>query len=323
MTLRSRRLLPVLISLLLLLAIGGVFWQRWAIHDWWRLRDYQASETIAQLATDTTMNEDARRLFYVYHPQLDDKTAFREHCTSGELTIVLGCYVSTQGIYIQNISDKRLNGVLQVTAAHEMLHAAYERLDGGEKARIDALLNQAYAKVTDKRIRETIDDYRKNGADINNELHSILGTEVAELPDKLEEYYQQYFDRREQVVKYAKQYDAAFSQRKAQVAKYDKQLASLKIRIDNLQDSLATQNTRLESEKAKLNSLLKAKNYQAYNAQIPIFNQLVNTYNQDVATTGELISEYNQIVEDRNEVALEENELVKAIDSRPTTIDTQ
>ena len=35
--------------------------------------------------------------------------------------------------YIYNVNDERLNGLKEVTAAHEMLHAAYERLPESDK----------------------------------------------------------------------------------------------------------------------------------------------------------------------------------------------
>src|SRR6185295_11567695 len=102
------------------------------------------------------MTPDTRRLFYVYHPVLEDKQAFNSHCTDSEKTIVLGCYISRTGIYLYDVTDSRLNGVEQVTAAHETLHAAYERLSSSERKRVDGLTAQAFAQVTDQRIKDTI-----------------------------------------------------------------------------------------------------------------------------------------------------------------------
>ena len=117
----------------LLVATALAWFMRQDIYDWYRLRGYQAPSQVAKLATETTMNSDSRRLFYVYRPQLNDRVAFNQNCTHDEQTIVLGCYVSNVGIYLFDIHDPRLEGVEQVTAAHELLHAAYDRLNKKKK----------------------------------------------------------------------------------------------------------------------------------------------------------------------------------------------
>lgn len=311
-------------ALLIVLVLPFVLWlQRWNLYDAWRLRDYNPPRRIVQLADDTQMNDQARRLFYVYHPELNDKNAFNANCMSSERTIVLGCYVGGTGIYLYNVTDERLAGIIEVTAAHEMLHAAYERMGSGEKAKVNAMLERAYDQVTNKRIRDTIDDYRKNGASVPNELHSILGTEVRELPAELEDYYKRFFTDRLAVVGFSEKYEQAFTQRKEKVAQYDAQLEVLKDNIDNGQQTLAAQSQALETERARLQALLAAKNYEAYNAGVNGYNNQVNAYNTQVRTVRGYIDEYNAIVAARNAIATEESELVKAIDSRPTTIETQ
>ncbi len=320
---RLKKLLPYWLSILIITGALLAWWQHWTIYDWWRLRGYSPPQEIVQLATDVTMKGNSRQLFYVYHPSLDEKDEFVAHCESAERTIVLGCFVPAKGIYIQDIDDPRLNGVQQVTAAHEMLHAAYERLDQDEKDRIGKLMQETYQNLNNKRISQTIDDYRKADADINNELHSILATEVRKLPAELEKYYSQYFSDRQKIVAYSERYEAAFTKRKNQVAAYDKQLESLKSKIDSLQASLDKQARELEADRKTLESQLASKNYSDYNAGVPVYNAAVNKYNSDVLTARNLIDEYNALVVKRNQVALEENELVKAIDSRPTTLQEQ
>lgn len=313
--------LGILIVLVVASFIG--YTQRWNIYDSWRLRDYQPPEKIAALATETTMNDKARRLFYVYHPELNDKEAFNRNCTLSESTIVLGCYISGKGIYVYGVTDERLKGVLQVTAAHEMLHAAYGRLTGSEKTRVNKMLNDFYDKLTDKRIRDTMDDYRNNGADVTNELHSILGTEVRDLSPELEEYYKRYFTDRMVVVEYSEKYEQAFTERKNKIAQFDSQLEGLRKQIDEGQASLGSQAAALESERVRLEGLLAAKNYDAYNAGVAGYNAQVNAYNIQVRHVRGLIDQFNTVVAQRNTIATEEGELVKAIDSRPETIPSE
>lgn len=320
---RKRNLSRLLLSLAIFAALGCFWWQRWNLYDKYRLRNYQPSQQIASLATDTSMNSYGRRLFYVYYPQLNNKQEFNHNCQGGERTIVLGCYVSGTGIYIYNVTEPRLEGVLQVTSAHEMLHAAYDRLGFKEKKRVTDMLEAAYGRMKDERIRSSIEDYRKNGADITNELHSILGTEARELPLELEDYYKKYFSNRSTIVAYSEKYEQAFQLRKRQVEEADKAIAALRNEIENAQADLEVLKQNLEQNRSRLDELVKQQRYEEYNAGVPSFNQTVSQYNTKARYIGALIDKHNNLVAERNAIVLEEKELIKAIDSRPDTLENR
>jgi uncharacterized protein YdaU (DUF1376 family) len=314
-----RRFWRLIITLLVIgIPILGL-WQREYIFDQVRLHGYVPSSTVVKLADDTAMQPSMRKLFYVYHPSVEEKTAFNSSCRRDELTIVLGCYVEGQGIYLLSVTDSRLSGVEQVTAAHETLHAAYARLSSKERKRVDAMTSAYFATTTNQRLKDTIELYKKQDASVvPNELHSILGTEIRQLPGDLENYYKQYFSDRLKVVGFSEQYEQAFTARKNQIASYDTQLNSLKDQINNLQASLEAQSLALANERAGLNQLKASGQFEAYNAAIPGFNKRVSTYNQGVDTITSLIDQYNGIAAARNALASEELELVQAIDSRST-----
>lgn len=294
------------------------------IFDWSRLRTFKPSASIVQLADKTTMNASGRRLFYVYHPSLEPKQSFNQHCSESEQTIVLGCYVSRKGIFIYDVTDERLTGIEEVTAAHEMLHAAYERLKPQEKQRINSLLKTTFDVLKDERIQATIEQYRlKDPTVVPNELHSIMGTEVSELPEELETYYSRYFTNRSQVVALSRQYERAFDDRRDKVAKHDAKLRELKTEIDASEKVLSSQSQDLASEKTQMEALLAADKIVEYNAMVPVYNREVAAYNSGVAKAKSLIEEYNALVKERNNLVLEENELIKAIDSRPATINSR
>lgn len=320
---RGPKIVSLIISLLILLGFVCALWQWRAILDWARLRNYQAPAEIVELADTTTMTDQARRLFYVYHPELNGKEAFNQHCTNREQTIVLGCYVSNRGIYLYDVQDPRLQGIKQVTAAHEMLHVGYERLSSSERQKVDALLQQAYDNLQDERIRANVESYRAAGADVMNELHSILGTEVADLSPELEAYYARYFTNRAQVVAYANSYSQEFTSRKTQVAQYDAQLSDLKAQIDANEASLGRQANDLASQRQQLDNDLNSGNYASYNANVPRYNAAVQRYNTLLQETRNQIAQYNTIVNQRNKVALEEQDLVEALDSRANSETTR
>lgn len=289
------------------------------IVDWWRLRDYVAPADISALADASGLNEKGRKLFYVHEPALLDKTEFQGSCTVSEATIVLGCYISRQNIYLYNVSDERLAGVEEVTAAHEMLHAAYDRLELAERERVDKLLQEAYERVDSERLRNNIAAYRERDPSIvNNELHSILGTEVRNLPRDLEDYYRRYFDDRAKVVSLAEAYSAEFVRREEQIASYDQQLSVLNGEISRRQADLNTQVAALEQERILVEQL--RGNPQAFNQAVDAYNAKVTMYNNGVAEVKRLVEQYNNIVEERNQIAVEERDLVNAIDTRVTEL---
>jgi predicted phage-related endonuclease len=308
------------VLLVILLACNVLVWvERQNIADWWKLRNYTAPAEISSLASETTMTDYAKRLFYVNHPVLEDKQAFNEHCSDkSEETAVLGCYHGNRrGIYLYAVTDPRLDGVRQVTAAHEMLHQAYDRLSASEKERISGLLDDFYKNhLEDESIKTKIDNYNKQGAELDNEMHSIFATEVRELTPELEEYYGQYFTDRVAIVTYSEAYQAEFTRRKEQVKAYDAQLSSLKDQIDTNKRDLKSKLSILKDKEKEINQDVADRNQAEYQADVAEYNQMVEVYNSELADTRALISEYNDIVAARNDIAVQEQELQEALDSR-------
>lgn len=315
------RLSRLLATLFVIALFSVTFWQRQNIFDWWQLRDYQPSATVTALATRTDMTNKARRIFYVNRPAVQDKAEFYESCADGETSVVLGCYKQRQGIYILKVDDERLKGIQEVTAAHEMLHAAYGRLDSRQQKRIADLLETAYKNLSDQAIRDKIKLYEDSGADITNELHSILGTEVATLSSELETYYRQYFTDRGTVVAFAAQYQAEFTNRKNKVAEYDSQLAGLETQVNTNNQSLQTLKESINDESARLDSLLKEGKIEEYNAGVNSYNQSLTPFRTLLAQTQSLVDQYKTILEERNKIAAEAQELGRALDS--TKVDTK
>jgi hypothetical protein len=323
---RTRRVVSLSVSVLvLLLAIFAIVFRQ-DISDYLRLRSYTPSPEIAALADNTTMLPGARRVFYVNHPEVTDKSSFNHHCRGqdSEHTIVLGCYVQTQGIYLLDVDDERLSGIKEVTAAHELLHAAYDRLSNKERTEINSLLELYYSTLQDERIKQTIEVYRQQDQSIvTNELHSIIGTEVRNLTPELEEYYGKYFSDRSKIVSYSEQYEQAFIERRNQIREYDQQLTDLKTQIDNLEAQLAHTDQELKTQRDHMTQLRSSGQTDAYNAQVPSYNSKVNQYNKDIDELSALIVRHNEIVQKRNSIAAEEAELVEAIDSREVVPEQQ
>ncbi|HKR81773.1 MAG TPA: hypothetical protein VJR27_02110 [Candidatus Saccharimonadales bacterium] len=324
---KASRLVSVFLSLVVTGGAVFAFSERQQLYDWVRLQNYQPPTQISQLAADDTMTAAAQHLFYINHPNLTaDKAFFNKQCGNKEQTIVLGCYHGNQqGIYLYEVSDARLNGVEQVTAAHEMLHAAYDRLSTQDRKNIDAMLQDYYAHgLHDKRIQDSIDLYKKiEPNDVVNEMHSVFGTEVADLPAPLENYYKRYFGDRHKIVQYATDYQGTFTSLQNQVATDDAQLAKWKPQIDTLTSEIQQKQRALATQKAQLDAQRASGNIDAYNAGVTPYNAAVNTYNALVESLKNLIAQYNALVDERNAIAIQENQLAQAINSQASPVPAQ
>ena len=311
------RALSGLFVLVIVLA-GWIAWQqRYWFHDTLRLRNYSAPTDIVRLADETTMRPDTRRIFYATHPSLESKGDFNQ-CQTNEKTIILGCYTGQRSIYLYDVPDSRLEGVEQVTAAHEVLHAIYERLATSERKHVDEMTARAYAAVTSERIRANIAAYQEAGADVPNELHSILASEVNDLPSDLEAYYGKYFSDRKVIVGYMERYESEFAGRRQQVDTYDAELGKLKPQIDSLDAELASRANQISTEFDRLQSLKSNGQIKEYNAGVDDYNASVVTYNADVRKEQDLVAQYNDMVNKRNDLVVETDELEQALDSKAT-----
>jgi phage shock protein A len=281
------------------------------------------SPEIEKLALATAMTRDAQQLFYRQDPKIEPKEQFHALCRQAgwnpEKTIILGCFTSNgyQGnIIIQSVTEPRLDGLMEVIAAHEMLHAAYQDFSSSERSRLGEKLTKAARRVQDPRLLSVLKAYAAGAPDIYfNELHSHLGTELSDLGDSdLEQHYQKYFEDRQQVI--------AFAQRSRKVlSELEAKADRLKPEIDALESSLKQQKewikTTDESLKASAQTLTQMQANLAnvkQQAEILIrqgnpslveqfeiekerFNAEVNQYNQRVRDLQERVAQLNQQVD--------------------------
>ena len=211
---RTKSLFRVLISLLVLLGALLIFQNRQYLQDQVVAWQYQPSPEMTAVIDGTSLSEEGRFLIAASRSELLPRDAFNNACRSvmSEQTAVLGCYTNNR-IHLFDIDDKRLDGIKEVTAAHEMLHAAYQRLSVAERQRIDGLLEKQSLGSEEQRIGELMAEYAKSEpGERLNELHSIVGSELGSLSPELETYYAQYFSDRQALVALSKQYQSVFAE---------------------------------------------------------------------------------------------------------------
>ncbi len=320
----QRRRFSTLLLLVLVGLLGLALIRHQDLYDWYRLHNYQPTAAVSNLATGSSMTDYGRRIYYVNHPMIDQKSVFASNCPSGtEQTVVLGCYKGNQaGIYFLSIDNGELAGIMQVTAAHEMLHAGFDRLSAGDKTRVSNLLQNYYDHdLHDATIKQTIDEYRKTEPNaLVDEMHSIFGTEVANLPAPLESYYKKYFNDRSKVVNYYNGYEAAFTSRQAKIKAYDQQLSDWKTQITALEQQISSDQTALSRQRQQLEAQRSSNDIAGYNQGVSSYNAAVNHYNSEISRLKTLITNYNQLVTQRNAIAFEEQALVKSLTSSQTTV---
>ena len=317
-----KRFWPV-VSFVLILALGvGVWLKHNEVLDWLATRGYKPSSLVTTLASDTTMTPYAERLFYANQPEVQAKSTFNQSCTDpSEQVAVLGCFVGNRlGIFIYDVTDERLNGIEQVTAAHEMLHQAYQRLGKQEKTRINGLLQEYHDLKASEKLKSKIASYEETTPDqLLNEMHSIFGTEATDLPAELEEYYKQYFADRSKVLALHQKYQSEFDDRLAKIEDFDAQLTALKSGIEVDKQELARREAELHQRRSQLDAYLAGNNVAAYNAAVPGFNALVSSYRSTVNSINADVDRFNSLLAERNTLAVQERELENAIDSSVDT----
>jgi hypothetical protein len=165
---------------------------------------YTPSVTIENYALRDTLTDEGLFLFYASKPRVSPEAQFDAFCASHKEDVgVLGCYLpNDKTIHLYDVQDDRLAGLEEVVAAHEMLHAAWDRMSLSDRAELGVLLEAEAAKRTDDTaLTATLAFYATaEPGERLNELHSIIGTEFGDLSPELEKHYSTYFKDRSAVV---------------------------------------------------------------------------------------------------------------------------
>lgn len=281
---------------------------------------YEPSGDIAAFVDKTGMNEKGRFLFYASQPSLENATDFNTHCESREkTTAILGCYDGHR-IYIYNVSDSRLEGIRSTTAAHEMLHAAYKRLSDSDRRMVNKLLEAEYQKLKNNEdLADRMAFYaRTQPGERENELHSIIGTEIEDISDELEDYYSRYFSDRSKVVAERQKYFAVFEELRERADNINSQLDTLGKRISENRAAYSAQSASLQRDINSFNARAESGDFasqadfrrerQSLVVRSSTLESLRVSLNND-------ISKYNQLVNELDDIATETSDLNRSIDS--------
>lgn len=325
MSSQKSKLWPVIsvVLVLLLSSAALVLWsQRQYIRDAMVVSQYQPSESIQRIAERADFSDRGTFLFYASQPQLNTAAQFNTNCKRQEAaSAILGCY-DGRYIYIYDVDHPDLDGVEEATAAHEMLHAAWDRLSNREREQLTRLLEATYEEVRTPELDQRLAYYeRTQPGQRANELHSILATEMSDVGEELEQYYATYFRDRSTIIAIYRSYSAVFSDVKERSNELHAQLVEF---ADTINTATYEYNRAVES----LNDQITALNARA--GTVDRTNaSAVSSFNTDRATLLERIREseetraqidgqmttYNQLLEEYNALAIRSFELIQSLDS--------
>ncbi len=285
--------------------------------SFWR---YQPSSQMESLVARTTMNDQGKFYLYASQPAIESAAGFNEKCDRQEQgSAILGCYTG-RNIYIYNVTDPKLDGIREVTIAHETLHAAYDRLDSNEKNKVNALLQAEYVKLKDdKKFAERVEFYqRTEPGELDNELHSIIGTEVASISPELESYYKKYFADRSKVVQLHSAYESIFNDLSARSDALAAQLTNLGNTIEARTATYNADVTQLNADIAVFNTKADSGGFSSQSQFQAARNALEARSDQLDATQvsiNEQITQYEALRKELEDIAIQTEALNRSIDS--------
>jgi len=255
---RSSLYVSVILLIIVVVATAWAVLNRQYIFDQVRVSQYTPSGEVTSLKDRLALTGRGTFLFEASHPVLQSADEFNNSCQQHQETNspIIGCY-TRNSIYIYDVTANELQGIEETTAAHELLHAVYQRLSPSEKSSIDAELQSAYARVKTPELEKRMKYYEEHEpGHESDELHSILGTEHINLGATLEQHYDDFFTSRAKIIAYHDAYSATFDRITTQMKDLETKINS---EVASLNQRISTYNTKMDT----LNSDTDAFNQRA------------------------------------------------------------
>lgn len=306
-------MLVIIVAGLVVLAIINREW----IYDFWRGVTFEPSSEVATLREELDLADYGMFLFNASQPALSNRDEFNENCRfeRNEEEAILGCY-SDGNIYIYNIVDKRLDGVRECTAAHELLHAVWRRMSEDERREFEKALSLVYEQNKEF-LEDELGIYHDD--ERMEELYVRAGTEVKNLPAELESHFVKIFRDQDKVVGYYDKYISVFRELEAELDRLKVEMDELEVIIRAKEADYTQRATRLDADIAEFNRC--AETAGCFTSQW-VFNQRRNVLvNEQEALDmlyediNALVNEYNAKVDQYNEDVLSSNRLNQIINS--------
>lgn len=280
---------------------------------------YIPDEKIMGLMDNLTFSEQGKRIFFLTDPKfVYSKKEITRICSNSHANQganLLGCYdPKTNSIFLLEAKNKSAHVIVATTAAHELLHAVYSKMNIREKIYVNDLLNQTLNGENGRELSERLKVYGdlplKEKMD---EIYAIVGTEFLNIPDELAVHYSQYFDR-ESLVGLYNQFKQKTAQHAENVADVDGSLVDVKSDIESKKRNLNSAISEADSIKDTMNEYKSENNSEMHNLLVPDYNAKIGEINELQSELKQLINSYNERVNYRNKEAAKANRLGSAFE---------
>lgn len=221
---KLNKIIKILPAVVLVILVVLVTLNYQTVLDFTRGLFYAPSYEMVEIRAKLDLTTRGELVFNASAPALMNEEDFNAHChATDEMSAVLGCYTE-QKIYVYHVKSEELKGIVELTTAHELLHAVYERMSDSEKEVLKADLEKVYQDN-----REVLDEEIKNydSAKRLEEIYVRAGTEIAKLPEKLEKHFAEIFNNQDKVVTFYEGYIKIFRELKAKSEKLNAEIEGL------------------------------------------------------------------------------------------------
>lgn len=275
---------------------------------------------LATMASRLKLTSRAELILRASRPQLQTKQQFNQNCQRKEAaTFILGCY-NGRDIFIYDVNNQELEGISEVTLAHELLHAVYRRMTSKQRQELNQLLVVDYQRLKTPELERRMQTYdRTQPGQFENELHSILGTEFADLSEELEQHYRQVFKNRRVIVGLHQASQRPFQQKqqelerlKIEIATAEQSLKADQLVYQRIVESFNVEVEQFNQRATRVGGFTNQAEFQASRKQLMFRQQQLRQRQAELAAK---INQFNQKVELYNQTGLAIQELNRSLDS--------
>ncbi len=305
-----------LISLVIFVALL-FFVRSYTFTDWLDGLGYTPSSEMSSLISSLKLTSRAERIAMATQPVLQNRDEFSTSgCNDMSESSTLGCY-SANKIYVYDSENEELDGLEESTLAHELLHAAWDRIYFFEQDELKTELEGFYQAHKDD-----LADYMKNydQEQYYTELHSVIGTQYKseDLPERLKAHYRAFFEDYDSVYGYYEKYNSTFSKINDELAELEKEINAARKEINAREAQYKKDVDQLNSDIDEFNA--RADNYYGTEADFNRERQALITRQSNLESyynvTSGLVDAVNEKIAIYNKKALHHNDLIKSIDSK-------
>lgn len=178
---------------------------------------------------------------------------------------------------------------------------------------------QKLLRSEDAELKERMEYYaRTEPGERDNELHSIIGTEVNTVSNELEEYYSKYFVDRQAIVALHDSYSSKFDELEQSSTTLKSQLEQLSSEINSMTNQYNTEIAMLNDDIESFNSSAQNGGFSSqssFQAARAALESRVGALTQTRSTIDTKVADYETKRQAYNQTVDESNSLSRSLDS--------